>query len=111
MKIITWNVNGIRAALGKGALDWAFAQEPDVLCLQEVKARTDQLTDEQLAMLKLPFVWNAAQRPGYSSVTTFFKKQPDEIVMGLGEDSFDVEGRVIQTVVAGCHLFNIYFPN
>ena len=111
MKIITWNVNGIRAALGKNALDWAFAQEPDVLCLQEVKAREEQLNEEQRAMLKLPFVWNAAQRPGYSGVTTFFKQQPDEIVMGMGDDLFDVEGRVIQTVGAGCRLFNIYFPN
>jgi exodeoxyribonuclease-3 len=111
MKIITWNVNGIRAALGKNALDWAFAQEPDLLCLQEVKARAEQLNDEQLKLLKLPYVWNAAQRPGYSGVTTFYKKQPDEIVMGMGYDSFDVEGRVIQTFEAGLRLFNIYFPN
>lgn len=111
MNIITWNVNGIRAALGKNALDWAFAQQPDLLCLQEVKAREEQLNDEQRALLKLPYVWNAAQRPGYSGVTTFYKKQPDKIVMGMGEDSFDVEGRVIQTVEAGIRLFNIYFPN
>ncbi len=111
MKIITWNVNGIRAALGKGALDWAFEQEPDALCLQEVKARPEQLNDEQRAQLKLPFVWNPAERAGYSGVTTFYKEQPDEIVMGMGDDQFDVEGRVIQTVGAGCRLFNIYFPN
>lgn len=111
MKIITWNVNGIRAALGKNALDWAFAQQPDLLCLQEVKARAEQLNDEQLKLLKLPYIWNAAQRPGYSGVTTFYKKQPDEIVMGLGDDAFDIEGRVIQTVEAGLRLFNIYFPN
>jgi exodeoxyribonuclease-3 len=111
MKIITWNVNGIRAALGKNALDWAFMQQPDLLCLQEVKAREEQLNEEQHAMLKLPFAWNAAQRPGYSGVTTFYKKQPDEIVMGMGDDQFDVEGRVIQTVGAGLCLFNIYFPN
>ena len=58
MKIITWNVNGIRAALGKNALDWAFAQQPDALCLQEVKAREDQLNEEQHAQLQLPYVWN-----------------------------------------------------
>jgi exodeoxyribonuclease III len=111
MKIITWNVNGIRAALGKNALEWAFAQQPDVLCLQEVKAREEQLNEDQRAALKLPFVWNAAQRPGYSGVTTFFKEQPVEVVIGLGDDSFDVEGRVIQTLGAGYRLFNIYFPN
>jgi len=111
MKIITWNVNGIRAALGKNALDWAFAQDPDALCLQEVKARPEQLNEEQLAQLKLPFAWNPAERAGYSGVTTFYKHQPDEIVIGMGERQFDVEGRVIQTVGAGCRLFNIYFPN
>jgi exodeoxyribonuclease-3 len=111
MRIITWNVNGIRAALGKNALDWAFAQQPDFLCLQEVKAREEQLNDEQRAMLKLPSTWNSAQRPGYSGVVTFHKQQPDESILGMGDESFDVEGRVIQTVWAGCRLFNIYFPN
>jgi len=111
MKIITWNINGIRAALGKDALSWAFAQQPDVLCLQEVKARPEQLNEEQHAMLKLPYVWNTAQRPGYSGVTTFFKQLPDEIVIGMGDDSFDIEGRVIQTLESGCRLFNSYFPN
>lgn len=111
MKIITWNVNGLRAVLGRRALDWAFAQGADALCLQEVKAREEQLNEEQRAMLKLPFVWNSAQRPGYSGVTTFFREQPDEIVAGMGEPKFDMEGRVIQTVWAGLRLFNIYFPN
>lgn len=111
MKIITWNVNGIRAALGKNALDWAFEQQPDALCLQEVKARPEQLNDEQRAQLKLPFAWNPAQRAGYSGVATFFKEHPDEIVIGMDDEKFDVEGRVIQTVGAGCRLFNIYFPN
>ena len=64
-------------------------QQPDALCLQEVKAREEQLSEEQRAALKLPFVWNAAQRPGYSGVTTFYKEQPDEIVMGMGDDLFD----------------------
>jgi exodeoxyribonuclease-3 len=72
MRIITWNVNGIRAALGKNALDWAFQRQPDVLCLQEVKAREEQLSEEQRAALSHPHVWNAAQRPGYSGVGTFF---------------------------------------
>ncbi|MEK6752054.1 MAG: exodeoxyribonuclease III [Chloroflexota bacterium] len=111
MKIITWNVNGIRAALGKNALSWAFDQKPDALCLQEVKARAEQLSEEQRAMLELPLAWNAAQRPGYSGVTTFFKQEPDEIVIGMGAPQFDVEGRVIQTLWAGLRLFNIYFPN
>ena len=111
MKIITWNINGIRAALGRNALDWAFAQQPDVLCLQEVKAHPEQLTDEQHAQLKLPHAWNPAHRAGYSGVTSFYKQQPDEILMGMGNDLFDTEGRVIQTIQAGWRLFNVYFPN
>jgi exodeoxyribonuclease-3 len=111
MKIITWNVNGIRAALGKNALDWAFARGTDILCLQEVKARPDQLNDTQRAALKLPYAWNPAERPGYSSVATFYQNEPDEIKAGMGEPKFDVEGRVLQTVQAGFRLFNIYFPS
>lgn len=111
MKIITWNVNGIRAALGKGALDWAFAQQPDALCLQEVKARPEQLNDEQRNALKLPVAWNPAERAGYSGVATFYKEKPHEIVMGMGDSGFDAEGRIVQTVQADMRLFNIYFPN
>jgi exodeoxyribonuclease-3 len=72
MRIITWNVNGIRAALNKDALDWAWGQMPDILCLQEIKAREEQLTERQHSMLKLPYVWNTAERAGYSGVVTFF---------------------------------------
>ena len=111
MKIISWNVNGIRAALGKGALDWAWAQSPDVLCLQEVKARPEQLTDEQRRALSLPFAWNPAQRPGYSGVATFFHEQPDEVQMGFGDPKFDIEGRLIRTRHRDLVLYNIYFPN
>jgi exodeoxyribonuclease-3 len=111
MKIVTWNVNGIRAALGKGALDWAWAQSPDVLCLQEVKARPEQLNGEQHQSLKMPFAWNPAQRPGYSGVATFFREQPQEIQMGFGDPKFDVEGRVIRTRHRDLVLYNIYFPN
>jgi exodeoxyribonuclease-3 len=111
MKIITWNLNGIRAGLGKNALDWAFEQTPDALCLQEVKARPEQLNENQRSQLKLPFAWNPAERAGYSGVTTFYKNKPDEIKMGMGEAEFDVEGRVIQTRWADRRLFNIYFPS
>jgi exodeoxyribonuclease-3 len=111
MKIITWNVNGIRAALGRNALDWAFSRNPDALCLQEVKARPEQLSADQRARLNLPHAWNPAQRPGYSGVATFYKNAPDEIVMGMGSPKFDVEGRVVQTRWADLRLLNIYFPS
>ncbi len=111
MKIITWNVNGVRATLKKGALNWAWDQDPDLLCLQEVKARPDQLTETQAGLLRLPHIWNPAQRPGYSGIATFHKKQPLDFQMGMGESKFDVEGRVVSTLHAGFRLFNIYFPN
>jgi len=111
MKIITWNVNGLRAVLRKQALAWVWNQDPDVLCLQEVKARPEQLTVEQRGSLPMPHVWNPAQQPGYSGVTTFYKEAPLEIQLGLGEPKFDVEGRTISTLHRGFRLFNIYFPS
>ncbi|MCZ2126412.1 MAG: exodeoxyribonuclease III [Anaerolineales bacterium] len=111
MKIITWNVNGIRAALRKNALDWAFDKDPDALCLQEVKARPQQLDEEQAAQLKLPYVWNPAERAGYSGTATFYKNPPDEIKIGMDAPEFDAEGRVVQTRWGNLRLFNIYFPN
>jgi exodeoxyribonuclease-3 len=111
MKIVTWNVNGIRAVLGKGALEQVWELSPDVLCLQEVKARPEQVTEGQTGQLKLPFVWNPAERAGYSGVATLYKDQPLDVQMGLGEAKFDTEGRVIATLHPGFRLFNIYFPN
>ncbi|HNN14797.1 MAG TPA: exodeoxyribonuclease III [Anaerolineales bacterium] len=111
MKILTWNINGIRAALGKNALAWAFEQEPDALCLQEVKARPEQLDGDQSGNLKLPYVWNPAERAGYSGVATFYRKEPDQVVKGFGNHEFDMEGRVVQTCWGNLRLFNVYFPN
>jgi exodeoxyribonuclease-3 len=111
MKIVTWNVNGIRAAMSKGTLDWAWTCSPDVLCLQEVKANPKQLTPEQHRSLKFPFSWNPARRPGYSGVAAFYLERPDEIQMGLGNPKFDVEGRVIRTRHRDIVLYNIYFPS
>ncbi|HMZ08085.1 MAG TPA: exodeoxyribonuclease III [Anaerolineales bacterium] len=111
MKIITWNVNGIRAVLGRNGLDWAFKSSPDALCLQEVKARPEQLSAEYRSKLQLPYAWNPAERAGYSGVATFYKNLPDEIETGMGEPKFDVEGRIIQTRWSGLRLFNVYFPS
>ena len=111
MKIITWNVNGIRAALGKNALDWAFAQNPDALCLQEIKARPDQLKEEQRTRDGYNVTWNPAQRPGYGGVATFTLASPVDVVLGLSSPRFDIEGRVVRTRHPDFTLFNIYFPN
>jgi len=112
LKITTWNVNGLRAALRKGAAGWWDAERPDVLCLQEIRARPDQLTKTQRIQLEQAHTqWNPAQRPGYSGVATFSQIEPLNSEKGLGEERFDAEGRVIQTHFADFALFNIYFPN
>ena len=111
MKIITWNVNGLRAALGKQALDWAWARQPDALCLQEIKARPEQLTDDQRKFPGYEGIWNPAERAGYSGVATFVRVAALETRIGMNAPRFDVEGRVIQTLHPGFRLMNIYFPN
>ncbi|MEA3349699.1 MAG: exodeoxyribonuclease III, partial [Chloroflexota bacterium] len=112
MKITTWNVNGLRAALRKGADEWWTAERPDVLCLQEIRARPDQLTQKQRAQLEeVHFEWNPAERPGYSGVATFSRPEPLASQRGIGEQRFDVEGRMVETRYPDFTLFNGYFPN
>ena len=114
MKLTTWNVNGLRAALGKGLLAWVQGYTPDVLCLQEIKARPEQLDDSHLQQLEKAFAqitWNPAARPGYSGVATLARTPPLETRLGLGAPEFDAEGRLIASRHPGFLLFNIYFPN
>lgn len=113
MKIITWNINGLRAMLKKGSWDWVAENNFDAVCLQEIKARPDQLTAEQHALFSpLEPAWHPAERPGYSGVVTL--THPDLAVThinGMDHPDSDHEGRVIQTVFPDFRLFNIYFPN
>ena len=111
MRFFSWNVNGIRAATRKGFLDWLKAEQPDVLCLQETRANTDQLTADVLTEHGYHVVWASAQKKGYSGVATFSKEEPDEVVIGLGEERFDSEGRMVVTRHGEILVFNGYFPN
>lgn len=111
MKIITWNVNGLRAALGKGLRAWIAEQAPDVMCLQEIKSRPEQLDPAQREQPGYLTVWNPAERPGYSGVASLFREPPLEVIPGLGDPRFDVEGRVIRSRHPGFWLYNVYFPN
>ncbi len=114
MKIVTWNVNGLRAALRKGLLAWAQAEQPDALCVQEIKARPEQLEQaerEALAELFPHSTWHPAQRPGYSGVATLGRTQPVETKFGLGFPEFDGEGRALITRHPGFLLYNLYVPN
>lgn len=111
MKITTWNVNGIRAAINKGFLGWFADASPDVLCLQEIKAYKEQV---DVGLTEAPGYyqyWNSAERAGYSGVATLSKTLPIDTTSGFGVDAFTGEGRVIMTKYPGFYLFNVYFPN
>jgi exodeoxyribonuclease III len=114
MKITTWNINGLRAALAKGSLESLADIKPDILCLQEIKARPEQLepTSFQNIQGAFPYItWNPARRPGYSGTATWSQFAPLETSLGLGVEDFDSEGRVIVYRFPMFWLFNIYFPN
>ncbi len=112
MKITIWNVAGLRALLRKGGWDWIRDQEPDVVCLQEIKARPDQLTQDQLDLFDgYHQVWNPAEKAGYSGVLTLTRESDLSHSLGLGIDEFDREGRVIRTDFPDFSLFNVYIPN
>ena len=111
MQITTWNVNGIRAVLQKGALDWALQLGPDVLCLQEVKAFREQAPGLDEILTGYTGYWNSAKKAGYSGVAIYSRVAPLEVDYGLGVSRFDDEGRVIRMKFPTFTLFNIYFPN
>ncbi len=114
MKITTWNVNGLRAALGKGLHESIQTLQADVLCLQEVRATPAQIDANERQRLEQFYphlIWNPATRPGYSGVATLARQQPEQTILGLNAPAFDAEGRVICTRHPGFILFNVYFPN
>ena len=111
MKITTWNVNGIRAATSKGVFGWIKENSADVLCIQEIKAKEEQIEKEPITAAGYEWAINPAERPGYSGVANFYSKAPQIIKKGFDNLKFDVEGRVIQFSYPEFELFNIYFPN
>ena len=111
MKLISWNVNGIRAAVKKGFLQYLEQENPDILCVQETKAHKEQLTSEILNDHGYYTFWHSGDRKGYSGVATFCKHQPLYVQEGLGVEKYDKEGRVLITEHDNFLLYNIYFPN
>lgn len=111
MKIITWNVNGIRAAQRKGLMDWIKKETPDILCLQETKAHPSQLDEEVLSPPDYETHWSSAEKKGYSGVALFLKHKPVKVEEGLGIPEFDAEGRTLITEYPDFILFNGYYPN
>lgn len=108
MRMVSWNVNGMRACLGKGFLDFFDRTDADVVCLQETKLQEGQVS------LELPGYrqyWNYAERKGYSGTAVFSRREPLSVVLGLGIEEHDHEGRVITLEFPEFYLVNVYTPN
>lgn len=111
MKIITWNVNGIRAVMEKGFRQFVEEQNPDILCLQETKCHRDQLNGAEILPPEWKDYWSAAEKPGYSGTATFTRREPTGVQRGFGIPQFDAEGRMVVTEFPEFELYNVYFPN
>ena len=111
MKIISYNVNGIRAALKKEWLNWIGAVSPDVICLQEIKAHPEQLELGVFEEAGYHHAWFPAVKKGYSGVAVLSKKRPDHIELGMGIDAYDDEGRVIRADFGDLSVMSAYFPS
>ena len=109
MKIISWNVNGIRAVIKKGFYDFIDEYKPDILCLQETKAQPEQV-DIKLNQYPYQF-WNSAEKKGYSGTAIFSKKEPLSVKNNIGIDKHDNEGRVIAVEFEDYFLVTVYTPN
>ena len=111
MRIISYNVNGIRAAIKKGFIDWLKTDPADIVCVQETKAVQDDVDAKLFDALGYHQYWFSAQKKGYSGVAVFTKIKPDNVVFGNGMKAGDDEGRVIQLDFKDIRLINAYFPS
>lgn len=112
MKIISYNVNGIRAAINKGFVDWLMAANPDIICLQEIKALEEQLDLELFTKAGYRYqYWFSAQKKGYSGVAILSKIEPDNVQFGTNIDSMDFEGRNLRVDFQGLSIMSLYLPS
>ncbi|HEY1078943.1 MAG TPA: exodeoxyribonuclease III [Bdellovibrio sp.] len=112
MKIISWNVNGIRACYKKNLMDFVRTEKPDILCLQETKAHIDQVEDEVRKMTWQHSYWSSAKRKGYSGVATFTNLEPKAVQYHFNDiPEYESEGRIVMADMGPFDLYNIYFPN
>lgn len=112
MKIISYNVNGIRAAINKGFIDWLQAANPDVICIQETKAHKDQLDLSLFENAGYPYhYWFSAQKKGYSSVAVLSKIKPNHVAYGTGIESMDFEGRNLRLDFDDLSVMSLYLPS
>jgi exodeoxyribonuclease-3 len=111
MKLLSWNVNGIRSVSGKGFADWFREQKPDVVCLQEIKALPEQLEESLRNPAGYHSYWHPAEKKGYSGVAIYSKREPDRVRVGLGIPEIDREGRVLIADFPQVTVISTYFPN
>lgn len=110
-KIISYNVNGIRAALGKDWMGWLKGENPDILCVQETKAHAEQLDLDVFEKAGYHTYWYSAQKKGYSSVAIFTKTKPDHVEYGCGIEKYDNEGRILRADFGDFSVLSCYFPS
>ena len=111
MKIITYNVNGLRAAVNKGLPEWLAEENPDVLCLQETKLQPEQYPAEAFEALGYKAYLYSAQKKGYSGVAILTKVEPDHIEYGMGIEEYDNEGRFIRADFGDLSVVSVYHPS
>jgi len=111
MRIITYNVNGIRAAMTKGLMSWIGQAQPDVLCIQEIKASPEQVGVFELEEMGYHHYWHPAQKKGYSGVAIFTKIRPDHVEYGCGIKEYDDEGRVLRADYGDLSVISVYHPS
>jgi len=111
MKIVSWNVNGLRANYKKGFLKWLKAEKPDFCCLQEVRARKEQLPKELLEINGFFCFLNSAKKPGYSGTAIYSRKKPQDIIKELGMRKFDEQARMLRIHFSDFILINFYIPH
>jgi exodeoxyribonuclease-3 len=112
MKIISYNVNGIRAAIKKGFLEWLKVANPDIICIQETKANKEQVPSEGFDLAGYPYqYWFSAQKKGYSGVAIFCKEKPNHIEYGTGIETMDFEGRNLRVDFDNVSVMSMYLPS
>ena len=111
MRIISYNVNGIRSAISKGFLEWLDSERPDVVCLQETKAQPDQIPQFHFKELGYHSYWHSAEKKGYSGVAILSLEKPDHVEYGMGNPLYDREGRVIRADYGPLSVISVYHPS
>ena len=111
MKVITYNLNGIRAAIGKGFIDWLAASDADVVCIQESKAQPDQIPILEFEAIGYKTFFHSAQKKGYSGVGIITRIEPDKVVCGMGIEKYDYEGRFIRADFGDLSIVSVYHPS